>query len=358
MDFESRIRKVQERFDGFDTLLITNMTNVRYLSGFRGSTAILLVSSSDALLVTDGRYNGVVQMEVAEAGAPVEVAIANVAKQRELISARAGSVVGLEGGDVSWDTLCRFREWFGDAELKRTSGVVEEVRRVKDPGEIARLKEAARIMDEALAKLRPKLDDRPTEKDFAFGLEEEVRALGAEGLGYDPTVASGAHSGSAHWEATDSFVEPHTPLLLDCGALFHGYHSDMTRMVGIGELDAQSKEMYELIRESQVAGVAAVRAGVAASEVDAACRKVIEEKARPGWAETFTHAAGHGVGLEIHEAPRVAGTAADILTEGEAITVEPGVYLAGIGGARIEDTVIVTADGCEIITHTTKDLYA
>lgn len=341
---------------GLDALLVTNLTNIRYLCGFTGSAALLLVTADDAVFVTDGRYTTQSTAELAAAGVAARVEVpATMAAQQEVIAAAGGAAsrVGLEADDVSWSAQRRYgTEWFTSAELVPTSGMVEALRMVKDAGEVARMEAAAAIADVAFSRVRHRLADRPTEAEFALELDTEMRRLGAADVSFETIVASGPNAARPHHRPGPRVVTDGDLVVVDFGALVDGYHSDMTRTQWVGEPTPTQRRMWEVVAESQAAGVAAVASGVAVGEVDAACRSIIDSA---GWGDAFLHSTGHGVGLDIHEQPRVAGTATDVLAEGWVVTVEPGVYLPDHGGVRIEDTVLVTAQGCVPLTRAPKD---
>ena len=344
--------------DETPALLVTNLTNVRYLSGFTGSAGMLFVLPDRAVLVTDGRYESQAAEQIAASGAPVEVEVAPGPGQQAAAAALVGAAgigsLALEAANVTWARQRAFEsEWFPKVELVPTVGVVEELRRVKDAGELDRLAEAARIADQALEKVRPRLADGLTEAGFGRLLDFTMRELGASGPSFETIVASGPNGAKPHHRPGSRVIGRDEPVVLDFGALVDGYCSDMTRTVWVdGVSHPELRRAVAVVLESQAAGVAAVRAGVACAEVDAACRKVIGDA---GWGDRFVHGTGHGVGLDIHEAPSVAATSTDTLVAGHVVTVEPGVYLPGIGGVRIEDTVVVTDDGCRPLTSTAKD---
>lgn len=343
---------------GCQALLVTHLTNVRYLTGFTGSAALLVVDEDGLLLVTDGRYEEQASGELELAGVTATLAIGRtVAAQRASVLDRVAgaSRVGLEAEHVSWADHGRYAvDWFPTAELVPTTGLVESLRSVKDAGEVARIEAACAIADRALAAARRMLDEHPTEAEFARALDAEVRRQGADEISFDTIVASGPNGSRPHHSPGARTIERGDLVVVDFGALVDGYHSDMTRTIavgGAGSLDDTQARMVDVVTAAQAAGVAAVRAGATVAEVDAACRTVIADA---GWGDAFVHGTGHGVGLDIHEEPRVSGTVAATLADGHVITVEPGVYLPGHGGVRVEDTVVVTAGGCRTLTRAPK----
>ncbi|MEO7427815.1 MAG: M24 family metallopeptidase, partial [Acidimicrobiales bacterium] len=228
------------------------------------------------------------------------------------------------------------------------------LRAVKDSGEVARIEAACAIADDALAAVLPLLEDGPTEAAFALALDGEMRRRGADDVSFATIVAAGPNGSRPHHEPGSRPIERGELVVIDFGALVDGYHSDMTRTVAVGGvdgLDATQRRMVEVVTAAQAAGVAAVRAGDPSKVVDAACRAVIEEA---GWGDAFVHGTGHGVGLDIHEAPGVSSGSDATLAAGHVVTVEPGVYLPGHGGVRVEDTVVVTIDGCRTLTCAPK----
>jgi Xaa-Pro aminopeptidase len=363
MDVAARLPRLRLSLEGAgcDAVLVTNLVNIRYLTGFTGTAALLLVRADRTLLSTDGRYRLQAAEQLAASGVDAEVAVGNRTEQRESVSAAATGVprLGLEAHSVTWAAQRAFAtDWFEHAELVATTGLVEELRRVKDAGEIARIGEAARIADTALEAVLPLLADGPTERDFGQALDFEMRRQGASDSAFETIVAAGPNGAKPHARPSSRRIEPGELIVLDFGAVVDGYRSDMTRTLCVGApRSATLERMVEVVAASQAAGVAAVRAGAEASAVDAACRQTIAEL-EPDWEDAFVHGTGHGVGLDIHEAPSVAATSTDILAAGHVVTVEPGVYLPGVGGVRIEDTVVVTPSGCQALTHAPKTLRA
>jgi Xaa-Pro aminopeptidase len=358
MDVAGRVPRLRARLEeaGCDAALITRVVNVRYLSGFTGSAGMLLVLPDDLHFVTDGRYGDQAAEELGRAGVEAAVHVGRtMPEQRSHVVDRVGGTarLGLEAEAVTWAQHRRFTtEWFPDLELVPTEDLVEGLRRVKDDGEVDRMAAAAAVADHALATCRSMLAEGVTEADFAVALDFEMRR-GSDGPSFETIVASGPNGAKPHHHPTDRRIEAGELVVVDFGAQVDGYCSDMTRTFCVGEPSPTARRMVEVVAQSQRAGVATVAGGVRAQAVDEACRSVIQDA---GWADAFLHSTGHGVGLEIHEAPRVASTSTDTLEPGYVVTVEPGVYLPEHGGVRIEDTVVVTSEGCRTLTNAPKDL--
>jgi Xaa-Pro aminopeptidase len=359
MDLAGRTERARERLAGVgcDSLLVSNLVNVRYLTGFSGSAAMLLVRPDDAVLVTDGRYATQAPAELARSGTVAEVVARPAAEQLELLAELTAGLarVGLEADHITWARQRRYvRAWGRGKKLVPTTGLVEELRQRKDAGEVARIAAAASIADHAFATVGAMLDQGPTEAEVALALDTEMRRLGAEAPAFETIVACGPNGAMPHHHPSRHRVAAGELVVVDFGARVDGYCSDMTRTVRAGDLDDVGEDlrrMATVVLASQDAGLSAVRDGVGGSEVDRACREVVEAA---GWGEYFMHGTGHGVGLDIHEAPSLAKPSADILCSGQVVTVEPGVYIPGLGGARTEDTVVVTDAGCEVLTLTPK----
>ncbi len=357
MDLGARAPRLRATFAGagVDALLVTRLPNVRYLTGFTGSAAVLLISADGLIFVTDGRYQEQSREQLAAAGVDARIVIAPTsASQRDALAPEVAALarLGLEAHGVTWAQQRTYAEWFDPAELVPTDGLVEAQRRVKEPGEVARIRAACAIADDALAELLPTLAFSPTEREFALQLEFAMRRRGASGNSFDPIVASGPNGAKPHARPTDRAIGRGELVVIDFGCIVDGYCSDMTRTVSVGDPGPEARRVWDVVAASQRAGRDAVHAGAECAAVDRASRDVIDAA---GWGETFAHGTGHGVGLEIHEAPRVAKTASGTLEVGAVVTVEPGVYLPGVGGVRIEDTLVVTADGAEALTEFPKD---
>jgi Xaa-Pro aminopeptidase len=360
MDVASRIPRLRQAFPEAecDALLVTRLVNIRYLTGFTGSAALLLVTPDELVFVTDGRYRDQSAMELALAGVEARIRIGLTAgAQKEMLQEEAADIdrLGLEAAAVTWAQQRKFdSEWFEEAQLVPTDGLVEELRKVKDAGEVERMAEAARIADEALARVRHRLTEGPTEEQFALELDFEMRRGGASAPSFETIVASGPNGAKPHHRPSSRHIGAGELVVVDFGAIVDGYCSDMTRTLCVGEpASATAQRMVDVVAASQRAGVDAVRAGAEGKGVDEVCRQVIAEA---GWADAFLHSTGHGVGLEIHEEPRVSSASTDTLVAGHVVTVEPGVYLPEHGGVRIEDTMVVTDEGCRVLTNAPKEL--
>jgi Xaa-Pro aminopeptidase len=345
-----------------DALLVTDLVNVRYLSGFTGSNAALLVPAAGergTRLATDGRYT-----TQAAAEAPDVRRVIERACDRVLVAAAGKDGIrrlGFESGHLTVDAHAALLEVAAEkgkgVELRRAPGLVQQLRAVKDAVEIEALRAACAAADAALADVIEAGGLRPgrTERDVAVDLEQRMRSHGADGPSFDTIVAAGANSAIPHHQPTDAVLAAGDLVKMDFGALLGGYHSDMTRTVVLGRPADWQRELYALVAAAQAAGRAALAVGVEVAAVDAAARAVITDGGR---GPEFSHGLGHGVGLEIHEAPALSATGAGTLASGMAVTVEPGVYLAGRGGVRIEDTLVVRPDGAELLTLTGKELLA
>ncbi|OBI55910.1 Xaa-Pro peptidase family protein [Mycobacterium sp. E787] len=345
---------------GLDAMLITDLINVRYLSGFSGSNGALLVFADERgpVLATDGRY----RTQAAEQAPDLEVAIER-AVGRYLVGRAAEAAVGKLGFESNVVTVDGFDALTGElaerganTELVRAAGTVEALREVKDAGEVALLRLACEAADAALADLVERGGLRPgrTEREVSRELESLMLDHGADAISFDTIVAAGPNSAIPHHRPTDAMLADGDFVKIDFGALVAGYHSDMTRTFVLGRAAEWQLEIYQLVAEAQRAGREALEPGADLRDVDAAARRLIADA---GYGEQFGHGLGHGVGLQIHEAPGIGATSAGTLLAGSVVTVEPGVYLPGRGGVRIEDTLFV-ADGRlpELLTRYPKEL--
>lgn len=337
------------RAEGLDGLIVTDLTNVRYLTGFVGSNGVLVVTPASRVLLTDSRYATSARGQVQ--GAEVEIA------GRDLMDRLAGVVpggrVGIEAEHVTVARRDRFADRLAGVELVPTSGLVEGLRVVKDEEELELIREATRMADAALARLVEKGFRGATEAETAWQLEAWMREMGADGASFDIIVAGGAHGALPHAVPRAEPIPANTLVVVDMGARHAGYASDCTRTLATGTLPPALEEAYAVCLEAQRAALAACRAGVHTRDLDSAARGII---AQAGLGEHFGHGLGHGVGLDIHERPWLRQEGGEVLQTGMVVTIEPGIYLEGVGGVRIEDLAIVTDDGCEVLTRLPTDL--
>jgi Xaa-Pro aminopeptidase len=343
---------------GLSGLIVTHLPDLRYLSGFTGSSAAMAVTSRSARLFTDGRYTAQAEEEVH--GAKVEIVSgAPAISAVQWLAAHPGAIMA--GFDPAWTTVAELVRWKAalPSSLRRSflaalpAPMVEQLRRVKDEDEIAIMVEAAlvgcQLFEHIIGFIRPGL----REIEVAAELEYRARLMGAEAMSFETIVASGVRSALPHGRASDSSLPRRGFLTLDFGVILKGYCSDMTRTVHLGKPNREERDAYNSVLEAQQAGVAAVSSGVTCAEVDEATRSILR---RDGLADAFSHSTGHGVGIEIHEQPRIGAGQATRLLPGMVITIEPGVYLPGKFGIRIEDMVAVTATGGQVLTPAPKAL--
>ena len=341
----TRVERLQASLE--EPLLVSNLVNVRYLVGFESSNAALVVEPDQVRLFSDFRY--------AELGRAVE-GVEFVETKRSLYAALGELLegrIGFEAEDLTygrWETLSA-----GGVELVPRRGLVEELRAVKDDAELEAVRRAAALTSEAYARFAEERFAGRTERELAWRLDELFHELGAEAPAFETIVASGPNSARPHARPSDRKVGAGETIVVDAGVRLDGYCSDCTRTFSTGSLPERLQEAYAVCLEAQLAGLDAVRAGATGVAVDGAARRVIDEA---GFGKAFGHGLGHGVGLDVHEAPRLAKESGDTLAAANVVTVEPGIYLEGLGGIRIEDLVIVGEDGPEITTGFTKDLMS
>lgn len=332
-----------------DGLLVTTLVNVRYLTGFSGSNGALLVRAGhDPIFLTDGRYQDQANEELPD----VEHVIG-----RDLIGAMAERLghgrYGIESHNLSVDAHARLAQLVPNAVLASAGRVVESLREVKDEVEVSALRRACEISTTALQGLLTGPLVGRTERDLARDLENRMLDLGAEAIAFETILASGPNTAIPHHHPTDRVLATGELLKIDFGARYDGYHADCTRTVVLGQADPWQREVYAAVQASQQAGLDQLREGVDVAAADTAARGSLAES---GWLEAFTTGLGHGVGLQIHEDPFIAASHAGKLSSRTVLTMEPGIYVPGRGGVRIEDTVLVTAGAPEVLTTMTKDL--
>ena len=352
MDHAARRRRLASRLPelGADAFLITRLPNVRYLTGFTGSNGQVILKVDGGVFLTDGRYEQQSGHEVPD--------LRRVTYSAEFVPRFAEACRDLGAGRVAFESAgVTHRTYTLLAQtgigLIPTTEEVERLRRTKDPEERAALQAAQAMADQAFGRITGKLSEGVAEREVALELDITMRGLGSEGVSFDTIVAFGENAAEPHHRPTGRLLSRGDMVKVDFGCVVNGYHSDMTRTVAFGEPDGRLREIYGVVRRAQQAGVDAVQPGVPCKEVDAATRDPIKEA---GYGDRYGHGAGHGVGLEIHEAPWLRPGGDGSLSEGTVVTVEPGIYLEGLGGVRIEDMVEVTAEGGRVLARTTKDL--
>jgi Xaa-Pro aminopeptidase len=366
MNFLARQKRLREHLatTRYDGLLISHLPNIRYLCGFTGSAGFLLVEQAGSVFLTDVRYDTQAHQEVKAAKVVVARKSVLLALGQLLSGRRAGWTVGIEAEHMTVTEKKRLVDLLpGGRRLRDATAIVERARLVKDSHELASIRAAvglgASLFERALEVLRPGVQPGVKEIEVAAEMEYAARRGGAEAMSFPTIIASGARSALPHARATEQAIAPGGFVVCDFGVILAGYCSDQTRTVWVGErsgvVPADARHAYESVREAQHAAIAAVRPGIPAGEIDAAARSVLR-KARLG--RYFTHSTGHGVGLEIHEPPRIATGQEEVLRSGMVITIEPGVYFPGRWGVRIEDMVVVSENGCEVLTPTSKDFLA
>ena len=336
-----------------DALLVTHLPNIRYLCGFTGSAGVLLVNSADTVFFTDGRYTEQAHAEVRGARVQIEKK-SPLAAAAAWLGRKRPSRLGIEADHLTVAMQERLRSLLPKPwRLRSLSGTVERQRILKDASEIAFLRQAVNLGSNLFQPLLKTIRPGVPETTVAAKLEYSARQAGAAGMSFESIVAAGARSALPHGRASSTPIPRRGLVVLDFGVILAGYCSDMTRTVVLGRTTAKERVWYNAVLEAQLAGIAAARPGVTAGQVDEACRKVLKQNKL---AQYFTHSTGHGVGLEIHEPPRLAAGETTVLETGMVLTIEPGVYIPGQGGVRIEDMILVTETGCEVLTPTSKDL--
>lgn len=352
-----RVEQLTERLktENLDGILLIKDSNIRYISGFTGSDSYLIVGVRGNAFITDSRYTEQAEAECAgfeivrwRSPAPgLQETIQSVCNRLEI------KRLGFEKERVTYDLYEKLSKGLDGVELAATTGLVEGIRYVKDQSEVECIRKAAHIADEAFNEILEYIRPGVSEKDVERELQYAIKKKGADDIGFPIIVASGKRSSLPHAIPSDKLIENGNFVTLDFGAMYKGYRSDMTRTIVVGQVDEKQKEIYGIVKAAQEAGEDAIKAGVSGKAPDDAARGYITDA---GYGANFGHGLGHGVGLDIHEEPFMSPSCERILAEGNVITVEPGIYLPNWGGVRIEDTVLVMADGIEILTKSPKEL--
>ena len=336
---------------GLDGMLITNLTNIRYICGFTGSAASCLVTPNGKYFITDGRYieQSKSQVKGFERFIDMNSHLAQI-KDNDLNP--KGLKLAFEGDHMSYVLYKKMTQIFPETSWENSSMILEDLAAVKDDYELECIRTAVEVTDRVYEEILPMLSPGHTEKDVANAMVSKYRDY-SEGEAYSPIVATGPNGALPHAIPTDREFQKGDFVVIDAAAKYAGYHADMTRTPVVGEATSKHEEIYAIVKESQQRGCDTAKAGVPCKEVDAATRDYIKEM---GYGEYYTHGTGHGLGLEIHTSPRFSAQSDQVLESNNVMTIEPGIYLADWGGVRIEDDVIIKDEGCEILNKTTKDL--
>lgn len=335
---------------GLEAMLVASPYNRRYISGFTGSAGMVLITSQDAWLLTDFRYT--VQAKEQVLGFAVEETSSPLDTVRRLLTEKGIRSVAFEQAHVTYAEYVKWGQALGDIELTPADGIVESLRMIKDETELAVIRKAAKLADDTFAYILGLLKPGMTEKDIALEMEVYMRSHGATSSSFDTIVASGERSAMPHGVASDRVIRGDEFVKLDFGALLDGYCSDLTRTVVLGKPTQRHRDIYNIVLEAQLTALDGIRPGMTGKEADALARDVI---ARYGYGDCFGHSLGHGFGMEIHEAPGLSARSDTILIPGMTVTVEPGIYIPGFGGVRIEDDIVITDNGIKILTSSPKE---
>ncbi len=354
MSFLPRINKLKEILAqlNLNGIYVTNLTNVRYLSGFTGSAGSLLILHDKQYFFTDGRYIEQSKEQIKD----YEIHIVGSAHYKEIADKTliaANAKIGLEADFVSLNMFDQIVKLLPDVVWEKVPDFIGEIAAVKDQMEIESLKTAIEITDSVFDQIVPDLKIGAIEKEISAKISYLFKMNGAEGDSYDSIIGSGYLGALPHARPTDKPFENQDFVVMDFGALYNGYHADMTRTVVIGEATEKHKEIYDIVLESQLAGVSQAKAGMTGEELDKICRDII---VKHGYGDKFIHSTGHGIGLEVHTFPRISSFNKKPLLENYVITIEPGIYLEGWGGVRIEDDCWIREDDCVVLNKSTKEM--
>lgn len=351
--FAARRQRLIDQLAG-GLMLVSNLVNVRYLTGFTGSNAFLLINDSKTLLLTDGRYVDQVSAECPDLAARIrDVDSTMLVLVADALKDSRGKMCQIESDSMSralWRELSEATA--GETELQDSSGVIEQLRTIKDDVEMELIRRSVAINEAALQATLANYSSAWTELEFSWNLESEIRQRGGDGFSFDAIVAAGPSSALPHYHPGNARIADHSLLLVDWGTSFQGYASDITRVVAIGEVSDEIRAIHQVVSDAKQAAMDVVRDGAELTAVDTAARKLIADA---GYGDHFNHGLGHGFGLEIHETPFMSPAFTGQLKSGMVITIEPGIYLPQIGGVRLEDDILVTADGYERLNTLADD---
>jgi Xaa-Pro aminopeptidase len=357
--YRKRIAKVRRSMaaEGVEALLVTRLANIRYLTAFTGSSALVVLGPGFLHFLTDGRYRiqAVEQVGAADVGAEITV-YGNAALGkllRDLVRSHEISMLHVEAESTSWSMVLQLRRWLSGTKLQPSGGIVERVRASKDAEELAALSKAASVTSAAFKALLGQLRPGMSEIDVARLLEDELQRRGSEGWAFDPIVAAGPRGALPHARPSVSKIRKGDVVVIDFGCRVDGYCSDMTRTVAVGNPPAELVQAYKAVKRANELARAEVAAGRSADRIDAAAREWLTGR---GYGSLFVHSTGHGLGLEVHEWPRIGRGASDRIPLNCVLTIEPGCYIPGLGGVRIEDMVVAERGGSRLLTKVSREL--
>lgn len=354
MEMKKRIENTRKllKENRVDALLITSATNRRYLTGFTGSAGYVLISEDKAIFITDFRYTQQARTQASNYEV-IEHKTSIIETVNEQLKNLGIHTLGFEEEVVTYSLFKKFEKAFAVVKLVPLAQTIEKLRMVKDEGEIQLIKKATEIADQAFSYILNVLKPGKKESEIAFELECKMRELGAQGPSFDTIVASGYRSSMPHGVASDKVIESGDLVTMDYGCIYNGYVSDITRTVMVGKPNEKQKEIYRIVLEAQLNVINHLKPGMTGKEGDALARDIIQKY---GYGEYFGHGTGHGIGLDVHEGPGLSPRVDIVLQPGMVVTDEPGIYIPDFGGVRIEDDILITESGVEILTKSQKDL--
>ncbi|MBI4429504.1 MAG: aminopeptidase P family protein [Ignavibacteriales bacterium] len=351
---ERRLQEVRRRLSELrlHAIVVTSLPNVRYLTGFTGSHATCVITGSNQFFFSDGRYREQALQEVQGFRVVISSGSLFEAMHKKRVLNR-NERVGIESQHLSVSGFDALHKLFSKTKLVPTLSLVEEIAAVKDNHEIEAIKTAVAVSDKVFARVVKIVRDGVRESDVASEITYLHRSFGADADAFEPIVASGVRGALPHARASHKAIRSGEMVTLDFGCRVLGYHSDLTRTISVGKPSAEMKKVYDVVREAQQKAIASARGGMRAKSLDSVARKHIVAR---GYGKHFTHSLGHGLGHEIHELPRLSRLSKDVLKEYNVVTIEPGIYIPGVGGVRIEDDVVIRNGSCEVLTKSPKDL--
>jgi len=352
--YKERVDKLRGKLeeDGLDSFIVFSPHNIRYLCGFSGSSGVLIISRSKLFLITDFRYAERAELEAF--GCEIRIAEDRLLKEIPKIGKGfLGSSAGFESDFISYKTYVELSETVGSALIAK-DGYIDSMSMIKDNMEIEKISTAVGIADSVFNLITSMIRAGVSERDISTEIEYFVRKRGAEKTSFDTIVASGARSSMPHASTSDRVLKERDLVIIDFGALYDGYVSDMTRTLSVGSPDARQNEIYDIVLRAQEESISKARAGMLCSELDRVARDIIAEA---GYGSNFGHSLGHSLGMRVHENPRISPNSDVVLEAGMVVTIEPGIYIPGWGGIRIEDVIVITDGGCRVLTRSPKSLF-